>query len=388
MATNHTRRDVVKILRDFGLADEETTSAEISACVEAKREDRYRLISCVFRGERYIVLVNDDAEDDAAELLAIIHEEFPNLDGKFVPNPHETNFRTLGVRHKFRDTYLFRVSRNTERLDKLVTARYPHLSRSIVQQYIKSGAVTVQGEPVMKPSVAVPMSAHVELNVPEVVEQTGAAADVLYEDEDVIVINKPVGMLTHAKGGIVKERTAADVFRPLTTFGAETNRPGVVHRLDRDTSGVLIGAKNEAAARLLQEQFAGRTAEKTYLAVVEGVVQPSEALIDLPIARNPSRPSAFRVHSTGKSAQTHYRVLAQTERRALVELKPKTGRTHQLRVHMAHLGTPIVGDRVYGRAGERLMLHARSLTVNLPSGERRTFEAAVPEEFRVEEENA
>lgn len=381
MATKHLRRDVVRILREFGLADDQTTAADISACSEAAREDRHRVISCVSQGERYIVLINDSVDDDADELLEIIRQEFPNINGSFLPNPQETEFQTLGVRHKFRDTYLFRVNRDVERLDKVMAARYPGLSRSVIQRYIKSGAVNVQGEQIIKPSTTIPVSAHIELHVPKQTNEVTVSINVLYEDNDVIVINKPTGLLTHAKGGIIAERTVADIFRPVTTFGVDTNRPGIVHRLDRDTSGVLIGGKHSAAARLLQQQFADRTVEKTYIAVVDGIVQPAEALIDLPIARHPSHPSTFRVHSTGKSAQTIYKVLSQTARQSLVQLKPKTGRTHQLRVHMAHIGTPITGDRVYGTPGDRLMLHAHQLTLTLPSGERRTFTAPLPDGF-------
>lgn len=371
---------MVQVLRAFGLADSDTTSAEVTACSEAEREGAHRRISFVYQGERYIVLVHDSADDDTNELRALIQQDHPNTNGTFVANPHETEFETFGVRHKFRDTYLFRVKKDTERLDKVMTTQFPHLSRSIIQQHIKTGSVIVNGEPITKSSTAIPISAHIELVIPEQPSQHHDIA-VLYEDDDVIVVNKPTGMLTHAKGGIVGEQTVADVFRPLTTFSADSNRPGIIHRLDRDTSGVLIGAKHSAAAQLLQQQFADRTVTKTYIALASGIIQPPEALIDLPIARNPSRPSTFRVHSTGKSAQTTYRVLGTSAAHSLVRLTPKTGRTHQLRVHMAHIGAPIVGDRVYGTAGTRLMLHAFQLTLMLPSGERRTFTAPLPEEF-------
>ena len=145
---------------------------------------------------------------------------------------------------------------------------------------------------------------------------------------------------------------------------------------------MLIIAKHPEAAAHLQRQFAQRTTKKTYLAVTDGVPKLAAAKIDLPIGRNPSAPSTFRVDPNGKPAQTTYRVLASTDAQALIELKPTTGRTHQLRVHMAHLNTPILGDRVYGKPNaSRLMLHAHKLEITLPSGERKTFEAAIPSIF-------
>ena len=145
---------------------------------------------------------------------------------------------------------------------------------------------------------------------------------------------------------------------------------------------MLIIAKHPEAAAHLQQQFAQRTTKKTYLAVTDGVPKLAAAKIDLPIGRNPAAPSTFRVDPNGKPAQTTYRVLAATDNQVLIELKPTTGRTHQLRVHMAHLATPILGDRVYGKPNaSRLMLHAHKLEITLPSGEQKTFEAAIPEEF-------
>ena len=218
------------------------------------------------------------------------------------------------------------------------------------------------------------------MTIPET-SQEHTDLPIIYEDADVVVIDKPIGMLTHAKGGISQEETIADALRHKMTFGSEGDRPGIVHRLDRDTSGVLIAARNQEAAVFLQKQFANRHAKKTYIAVIEGVPKITEAKIDLPIGRNPAKPSTFRVDPKGKSAQTIYKVLATNGAHSLVELRPHTGRTHQLRVHMAHIGTPIVGDRVYGAPGQRLMLHAYKLTIPLPSGEEKTFIAKLPGSF-------
>jgi 23S rRNA pseudouridine1911/1915/1917 synthase len=195
------------------------------------------------------------------------------------------------------------------------------------------------------------------------------------------VVNKPVGVLTHSKGVENEEFTVADFFRRYTSVGIATNRPGIIHRLDRDTSGVLTGARTEKAASLMARQFADRKTKKTYIAVVSGRPKQDEAVIDLPIGRNPSAPSTFRVDPKGRSAVTRYKVLATNGTESLIELKPVSGRTHQLRVHLAHLGTPIVGDRVYGRTADRLYLHAYRLEITIPEGDRRVFEAPLPAEF-------
>ena len=141
--------------------------------------------------------------------------------------------------------------------------------------------------------------------------------------------------------------------------------------------------KNDEAARKISQQFTDRTIKKEYAAVVSGVPEQAVAKIDLPIGRNPSQPSTFRVDAVGKTAETVYEVAASSEKHALVALRPKTGRTHQLRVHMAYLGTPIVGDKVYGsEASDRMYLHAHKLEVTLPGGIRKVFEAPVPVEFQ------
>ena len=196
-----------------------------------------------------------------------------------------------------------------------------------------------------------------------------------------IVINKPVGVLTHAKGALNEEFTVAEFFRRYTDVGLDTNRPGIIHRLDRDTSGVMIGARNAETAIMLQKQFADRKTKKTYLAITEGAPKNDHARIDLPIGRNPSAPSTFRVDAKGKSAITDYTTLHTDGHHSLLELKPLTGRTHQLRVHMKYINTPIVGDRVYGKEADRLYLHAQRLEITIPSGDRRTFEAPAPQEF-------
>ncbi|HRJ06387.1 MAG TPA: RluA family pseudouridine synthase [Candidatus Saccharibacteria bacterium] len=269
------------------------------------------------------------------------------------------------------------------RLDQYVAQFWPEYSRSTWQKYIEAGYVLVNSEVVTSTKYALDEDDHVEVNVPEQTDFSNESLPIIYEDDDVIVINKPVGVLTHSKGAMNDEFTVAEFVRPKTAYHAATNRPGIIHRLDRATSGVIICAKNDASASYLQRQFSDRKVKKTYMAVVSGVPKQEKAIIDLPIARNPSAPSTFKVDAAGKPAETSYEIIKSNGTRTLVKLMPRTGRTHQLRVHMAYLGTPIVGDIVYGsEKASRMFLHAASLEITLPSRERRTFESPVPEEFQ------
>ena len=153
--------------------------------------------------------------------------------------------------------------------------------------------------------------------LPEADNHDAKTLPIIYIDDNVIVINKPIGVLTHSKGALNDEFTVADFFRKYTTVGLDTNRPGIIHRLDRDTSGVMIGARNEETADLLRKQFAQRTAKKTYVAIVSGQPKNNQAKLDLPIHRNPTAPSTFRVDPKGKNAVTNYEVLAANSYREL-----------------------------------------------------------------------
>ena len=259
------------------------------------------------------------------------------------------------------------------RLDHLLVEQYPEYNRSSLQTFIKSGFVTVDGKTAKKPNAKYLKTAQIVLAVPEPeLPRSCQVPTVIYEDTNVKVLNKPAGLLSMAKGEYCPEPTLED-------YGL------LVHRLDRDTSGVVILAKTPEVQKQLRRQFQDRKAKKTYLAVVEGQPKLAEAKIDLPLARNLKHPTTFQVDPNGKPAVTFYKVLATSEQYSLLELKPITGRTHQLRVHLKYLGTPILGDRVYGSAKSntlsRLFLHAKTLEITIPEGDRRTFEAPVPPEF-------
>lgn len=271
-----------------------------------------------------------------------------------------------------------------QRLDQRVVEQIPTLTRSYAAKLIDEGKVTVNGEIITKSGykmrdgdvVVVDHDEELFNQIPVI------KLPVLYEDEDCVVIEKPVGLLTHSKGAFNPEATVATWLRGrLRSMQGE--RAGIVHRLDRATSGVMICAKTPEAHAWLQKQFAQRRTKKTYSAVVQGTPQEPHAIIDMPIERNPKLPQTFRVGAGGKSAITEYFIVESTGTHSLLELKPTTGRTHQLRVHLSHLGHPIVGDPLYGgQPADRLYLHAHQLEITLFNRERKVFTSPIPPSFR------
>lgn len=270
----------------------------------------------------------------------------------------------------------------TGRLDVLL-AKELDVSRSFVKVLLDQGKVTINGKPTYKPSskvsevdtITADYMASELSDIPEI------DLPILYQDDDCIVIHKPAGVLTHSKGAFNPEATVSTFIRQFTQ-DMDDNRGGIVHRLDRVTSGVLICAKHPKSLDFLQKQFSERKTNKTYNAVIEGLPKPIEATIDMPIERNPKKPQTFRAGPNGKVATTHYKLLSRNEGKNLIELRPVTGRTHQLRVHLAQIGYPIVGDVLYGGiTADRTYLHALSLEITIPSGEHKTFVAPLPDEF-------
>ena len=255
----------------------------------------------------------------------------------------------------------------------------------------------VNGEVVTRPARSVSEADNIVFQSPSTPDEGEWLARfsqyVIYIDDNVIVVNKPAGMLVHAKGGVAKELTVADYVRSQfnpdeLADNADNNRLGIVHRLDRATSGVMICARNLATASYLSRQFAERKVKKVYLALVSSLPRHQAARINLPIRRSRQTPAIFVVDGSGKVAITDYTVQKEyPDGRAFLELRPLTGRTHQLRVHLAYLGCPIVGDAVYGHAhyGDRLMLHAYQLEISIPGqdgAKRRIFTAPLPADFQ------
>ncbi len=269
-----------------------------------------------------------------------------------------------------------------KRLDVFAAEQMPDLSRAFIQRLCAEGKILVNSI-IEKPGYRLKLKDQIKIdfNMEEIEKIAEIELPIVFEDKDVLVINKPTGVISHARGRYWNEPSVASFVRQKT--GQKGDRAGIVHRLDRATSGVMICAKNQAALSYLQKQFSARKVHKTYVAVISGEINPPSAIIDMPIERNPKRPQVFRVGSNGKPAQTQYTTLKVGKKYSLVELKPRTGRTHQLRVHLKYLKHPILGDELYGgETADRLYLHAESIEMSLPSGEKKVFKVASPKEFK------
>lgn len=285
-----------------------------------------------------------------------------------------------------------------ERLDRALAAQLPDFSRSQIQRLIKEGAVLVDGHR-LRASYRLEGGEHVLVTVPEPTEAELVAQpiplDVRYEDETLLVVNKPAGMVVHPAPGHPDGTLVNAILAhcpDLPGIGGE-KRPGIVHRLDKETSGIIAVAKTEHALRHLQKQFKRRTVQKKYLALVEGHPDQPRALIDAPIGRDPQNRKQMTVIRPGsglraRPARTRYEVVARYRAHALLACYPRTGRTHQIRVHLKFIGHPIVGDDVYGFRRptvklQRHFLHAAALTFKHPNtGEEMTVEAKLPEELQ------
>jgi 23S rRNA pseudouridine1911/1915/1917 synthase len=374
-------RDILDILRRFELAADDNIPRQIEAIKISHPHTLSTLASFKFNRHLFYALFDEAVNDDIEYALTQIKTAKSSLMGEFIQNPKENSIKTHGLPYHGKDCYLFEVNTHKKRLDLELAERYPETSRSAWQKFIAAGYVNVNGETVTSQKLEVFETDSIEINIPAQNDYKENSLPIVYVDDNVIAINKPAGILSHAKGALTEEFTVADFFKRYSSYNSETNRPGIVHRLDRDTSGIMMGARNSETATMIQKQFADRKTKKTYLAIVVGQPKLDKANIDLPIERNPTAPSTFRVGSNGKSALTHYEVLATNDKYSLVKLQPKTGRTHQLRVHMKYINTPILGDRVYGKAAERLFLHAYSLEITIPISNRKTFFAPIPDEF-------
>ncbi|WP_146403384.1 RluA family pseudouridine synthase [Planctomycetes bacterium CA13] len=298
-----------------------------------------------------------------------------------------------------------------QRIDLFLTQASDGFSRSQITQAIQADGATLDGRTV-RPSVKLKAGQKIRFRVPEPVSDDtigeNIPLDILYEDDGFVVVNKPPGMVVHpARGNWTGTLTSALAFRfqALSDVGGPT-RPGIVHRLDRDTSGVIVVAKTNAVHMNLADQFANRTVEKEYFAIAAGKLDRDRDIIDAPIGRHPYQRDKMAIrenHTTSKTASTFYEVISRHGRFTQVRVLPKTGRTHQIRVHLSHAGAPVLCDRLYaGHAEvtvamltgvrdetgkrvvlERQALHAKRLTLTHPqSGKSMTFEAPLPDDIR------
>ena len=277
------------------------------------------------------------------------------------------------------------------RLDKCLAAALPDLTRTHIQKLIKTGHVTVNG---CKASAAQRLKSTdlITIEIPPPassrLEPEDIAVEVLYEDPDMAVINKPAGLSVYPAPGHASHTLVNALlkrFPDLACFG-DSPRPGIVHRLDKDTSGLIVVARNERTRLELVNQFKSRSVKKAYIVLVKGKLEPEKGAIDAPIGRDPANRKRMAVVTRGRVARTDYRVLHHYKSCTLAEVRIQTGRTHQIRVHMAAIGHPVVGDKTYGRtsiSSGRQFLNACYLELTLPhSGQVRSFTCGLPPDLQ------
>jgi 23S rRNA pseudouridine1911/1915/1917 synthase len=286
---------------------------------------------------------------------------------------------------------ILQVTESAVRLDKYLAKACPELSRSRLQKLIEQGCILVNGYGA-KASQKLNLGdrIHVTLPPPEQVSLVAEPipVDVVYEDDDLLVIDKPAGLVVHPSPGHTAHTLINALLArcpDLASFG-DAMRPGIVHRLDRDTSGLMIVAKNSSVQQYLINQFKARSVSKGYLVLVKGKLTPSQGIIDAPVGRDPSNRKRMGVVTGGRQARTRYKVREYLGDYTLLEVTTETGRTHQIRVHLAAIGYPVVGDPVYGvKSGyvKRQFVHAYRLGFRLPaSGEYREFNSELPADLK------
>ena len=276
-----------------------------------------------------------------------------------------------------------------QRFDTTVAEVWPDVSRAVWSAAIKRGEVVLDGRPA-KPAQKTLFGSKITVliepdrQVEPLVSAQGESPEVLYQDDDVIVINKPAGLIVHPIRLESNEPSVVGTFQS-DIQDEDPLRPGVVHRLDRDTSGVMVLARTPAAKTFLQAAFRARKVKKTYWALVLGDLGKGVKRLSFGLAPASGKTGVMRVDPLGKASETLVSRLQFGGQVSLVEARPVTGRTHQIRIHLSALGFPILGDSTYGRAGAlapRQMLHARTLSLVLPSGQHKTFEASLPKDFQ------
>ena len=292
------------------------------------------------------------------------------------------------------------VEQSAERLDKFLASLLTDVSRSCIQEAIEQKAILLNGSPASK-STSLSAGDTIRIDAaffePKPLTAEDIPLEILYEDDDVLVLNKQPGIAVHPAAG-VKEHTLVNALLhhctspEFQTMASESDRPGIVHRLDKDTSGVMLVAKNSRSLAALKQAFQERHIQKWYLALVVGVVSPAKGRIELPIGRNPGdwRRRMVLMDSTGKPAITEYETVASGKMCSMLKIHLLTGRTHQIRVHFSHLGYPVLGDALYGKRvpeleglAPRQMLHAWRLAFPHPAtGEIMRFQAPIPTDIK------
>ena len=286
--------------------------------------------------------------------------------------------------------YSFVADESGVRLDKFVGDRCPELSRTHAQRLIGDGCITVNGKPArasLKLSIGDKVRVTIPPTPPSPLSPEAIPLNIIYEDDDLLVVDKPAGMTVHPTPGHPGHTLVNAILShyPHLADISDSLRPGIVHRLDKDTSGLMLVAKNRAAQANLAEQFKARSIVKAYLALVKGKLTPESGIIEAAIGRDPRNRQRMAVVSRGREARTDYRVIKYIGEHTLLEVTPETGRTHQIRVHLVAIGYPVVGDPVYGVKSpylSRQFLHACRLGFKLPStGEYVEFTSELPEDL-------
>jgi 23S rRNA pseudouridine1911/1915/1917 synthase len=277
------------------------------------------------------------------------------------------------------------------RLDKFVGERCPGLSRAHAQELITGGFVTVNGK-AAKSSLKLNLNDKIDVTIrpetPSPLQAENIPLKIIYEDDDILVIDKPAGIAVHPAPGTPSGTLVNAIlhYLPGIAKDADSLRPGIVHRLDKDTSGLILVAKNRAAQANLSDQFKNRTVKKTYITLVKGKLTPEKGIIEADIGRDPKNRQKMAVVEEGREARTDYKVIRYYDNYTLLEIKPETGRTHQIRVHLAAIGYPVVGDATYGFTTKHLsrqFLHAGKIGFNLPSsGKWVEFESPLPADLQ------
>lgn len=291
------------------------------------------------------------------------------------------------------DRTSIRCDEGGDRIDSYIAGLMKNLSRSYIQKLIEDGHVLVNGKKV-KSNYKARKDDIIDVDVPEPVKLDVNPEDIklniLYEDEDVLVVNKPQGMVVHPAAGNYSGTLVNALLKHCKNLSGINGvlRPGIVHRIDKDTSGALLVAKNDRTHRLLAEQIKEHTVNRRYIAIVEGVIKSDSGTIEGAIGRHPVDRKKMDVVPGGKPAVTHFKVIERFKNYTLIEARLETGRTHQIRVHMAHIGHPVVGDPLYGIKNQKFKLEGQALHAALigfvhpSSGEYMEFRAPLPDYFQ------
>lgn len=363
-------RDIKRFLTKTGLFSESELSSLVRRVDITHPLEQTTLVSFTLNDVQMGILFDEMAET-TSEILDQVKHWGGHARLLTPKNSSNTHFML-----ESKVAYLITTKTTRQRLDQRLVSLFPDYSRSQLSSLVKQGKVKVAGQVIKKANYLLE-DEEVTVDFPKKQAQN---FPILREDDNFLAIDKPTGVLSHELNQIDNEWTVDDFVRHYTK--TDTSERLIAHRLDRDTSGVILAGKNAESLHFLKQQFADRKVQKTYLALVSNKPKADHAIIKLPLKRSASTPGKQEVSANGRDAVTEYKVLGEKNGSYLLEIKPKTGRTHQIRVHLAHLGCPILGDRLYkGGAHPRLMLHAKQVSFTNMKGQKITIDSKTPSEF-------